>query len=53
MASYSAEEHRLRAFENWVLRKVIGPKREELKGQWIKLHREEVMLCTAHQTFLG
>ena len=47
------EEHRLRVFENRVLRKVCGPKKEELKGQWIKLHREEDMFCTAHQIFLG
>ena len=40
-------------FENRVLKKVFGPKREALKGQWIKLNREEVMLCTAHQKFLG
>jgi hypothetical protein len=52
LAAHSEEEHRLRVLENRTLRKVFGPKREELKGQWIKLHREEVMLCTVHM-FLG
>jgi hypothetical protein len=32
------EEHRLRVFDNKVLRKVFGPKREELTGDWTKLH---------------
>jgi hypothetical protein len=34
------EEHRLRAFENRVLRKIFGPKREE-DGSWKKLHNDE------------
>ena len=29
-------------FENRVLRKVIGPKREEVTGEWRKLHNEEL-----------
>jgi hypothetical protein len=33
------EEHRLRVFENRVLRKIFGPKREE-DGPWRKLHNE-------------
>ena len=36
------EECRLRAFENRVLRRVFGPKREELTGEWRKLHNEEL-----------
>jgi hypothetical protein len=35
------EEHRLRAFENRVLRKIFGPKREE-DGSWKKLHNDEL-----------
>jgi hypothetical protein len=35
------EEHRLRVFENRVLRGIFGPKREEVTGQWRKLHNEE------------
>jgi hypothetical protein len=36
------EECRLRVFENRVLRRVFGPKREEMTGEWIKLHNEEL-----------
>jgi hypothetical protein len=32
------EEHRLRAFENRVLWKIFGPKRDEVTGGWRKLH---------------
>jgi hypothetical protein len=36
------EEHRLRVFENRVLRRIFGPKRDEVKGEWRKLHNEEL-----------
>jgi len=36
------EEHRLRVFENTLLRKVFGPKRDEVTGEWRKLHKEEL-----------
>jgi len=36
------EELRLRVFENRVLRKVFGPKRDEVTGEWGKLHNEEL-----------
>ena len=36
------DERRLRVFENWVLRKVFGPKRDEVTGEWRKLHNEEL-----------
>jgi hypothetical protein len=36
------EEHRLRVFENKVLRMVFGPKRDEVTGEWRKLHNEEI-----------
>jgi hypothetical protein len=32
------EERRQRMFENRVLRRIFGPKREEVTGEWIKLH---------------
>jgi hypothetical protein len=35
------EEHRLRVFENRVLRGMFGPKRDEVTGEWRKLHNEE------------
>jgi hypothetical protein len=34
------EEHRLKVFENRVLRKIFGPKRDEVTGEWRKLHNE-------------
>jgi hypothetical protein len=33
-------EHRLRLFENTVLRRLFGPKREEMKEGWRNLHKE-------------
>jgi hypothetical protein len=36
------EERRLRAFENRVLRRVFGPKRDEATGEWRKLHYKEL-----------
>jgi hypothetical protein len=36
------EEHRLRVFENRVLRKMFGPKRDEVTGEWRKSHNEEL-----------
>jgi hypothetical protein len=36
------EEHRLRMFENRVLRKIFGPKRDEVIGGWRKLRNEEL-----------
>jgi hypothetical protein len=36
------EEHRLRAFENRALRGIFGPKRDEVTGEWRKLHNEEL-----------
>jgi len=32
----------LRVFENRVLRKIFGPKRDDVRGEWRKLHNEEV-----------
>jgi hypothetical protein len=37
------KEHRLRVFENRVLRTIFGPKRDEIKGDWKKT-------CTPRQT---
>jgi hypothetical protein len=36
------EEHRLRTFENRVLRRIFGPKKDEVMGEWRKLHNGEV-----------
>jgi hypothetical protein len=36
------EEHKLRVFENKVMRKIFRPKRDEVMGGWRKLHNEEL-----------
>jgi len=36
------EERRLRVFENRVLMRIFGPKRDEVRGEWRKLHNEEL-----------
>jgi hypothetical protein len=36
------EEHRLRVFENRVLRRIFGPKSDKVTGGWRKLHNEEL-----------
>jgi len=36
------EDCRLRVFENRVLRRINGPRRDEVKGEWRKLHNEEL-----------
>ena len=40
--SLTREEHRLRVFENRVLRRIFGPKRNEVTKEWRKLHNEEL-----------
>jgi uncharacterized membrane protein len=39
---FTVEEHRLRVFENSVLRRIFGPKRDEVTGGWRKLHNEDL-----------
>jgi hypothetical protein len=36
------EECRLRVFENKVLRRIFGPKRDEVTGEWRRLHNNEL-----------
>jgi hypothetical protein len=36
------EEHRLRVYENRVPRRIFGPKRDEVMGEWRQLHNEEL-----------
>jgi hypothetical protein len=36
------EERTLRVFENRVLRRIFGPRRDEVTGEWRKLHNEEI-----------
>ena len=36
------EERKLRVFENRVLRRILGPTRDEVTGKWRRLHNEEL-----------
>jgi len=36
------EERKLRVLENMVLRRIFGPRREEVTGEWRRLHNEEL-----------
>jgi hypothetical protein len=47
------EEQKLRVFENRLLRRVFGPKRDEVTEEWRRLHNEELMTCTHHQMLFG
>jgi hypothetical protein len=42
LASDIKGEHSLRVFENRVLRRIFGPKRDEVTGGWRKLHNEKL-----------
>jgi hypothetical protein len=47
------EEHRLRVFENRILRRIFLNKRNELVGGWRKLHNERSFItCMLHQILL-
>ena len=47
------EERRLRVFENKVLKRIFGPRRDEVTGGWRKLHNEEINVCTPHPISCG
>jgi len=36
------EERQLRVFENMVLRRIFGPRKDEVTGEWSKIHNEEL-----------
>ena len=36
------EERKLRVFENMVLRRIFGPRRDEVTGEWRRIHKEEL-----------
>jgi hypothetical protein len=45
-------ERRLRVLENRVLRRISGPKRDEVTGKWRKIHNRN-LICTAHKILFG
>ena len=40
--SIGVGERKLRVFENMVLRRIFGPRRDEVTGEWRRLHNEEL-----------
>jgi hypothetical protein len=45
-------ENRLRVFENRVLRRIYGPERNEVTGEWRKLHNEEFHILHSYQNII-
>ena len=48
-----AEERKLRVFVNMVLRRIFGTKRNEVMGEWRRLHNKDLMTCTPHPILCG
>jgi hypothetical protein len=44
------EEHTLKVAQNRMLRRIFGPQRREVTGGWIRLHKEEFIICNPLQT---
>jgi len=48
------EGRKLRVFENMVLRRIFGPRRDEVTGEWKRLHNEELNdLYSSHNIVRG
>jgi hypothetical protein len=47
------EEHTVRVFENRVLRRIFGPKRDEVTGEWRKLHNKELHDLYSSPSIIG
>jgi len=47
------EERRLRMFENRVLRRIFGPKRDEVTGEWENYIMRSLIFCTPHPILCG
>jgi hypothetical protein len=45
------EERKLRVFENRMLREIFGPQRDEVTGEWRRLHNEKLYDLTPQQYF--
>jgi len=47
------EERRLRVFENRALRRIFVPARDEVTGEWRKLHMKSLVICTPYRILCG
>ena len=47
------EERRLRVFENRLQRRMFGPNRDEVTGEWRRLHNKSLMICAPSTYYLG
>jgi hypothetical protein len=47
------KEHRLTVFDNKVLTKISGPKRDEVTGDWRNCTMRSFKICTPHQVLFG
>jgi len=47
------EERRLRVFENRLLRKICGPKRDEVTGNGENYIKRSIMICAPHPVLFG
>jgi hypothetical protein len=47
------EEHKLREFVNRVLRRIFGPKRDEVTGEWRKLHNKQLRDLYSSPSIIG
>ena len=47
------EERKLKVFENMVLRRIFGPRREEVTGEWRRLHNEERVIKSRRMRWAG
>jgi hypothetical protein len=43
----------LRVFESSALKKIIGSRWVEITGDWRRLHKEKLLICTLHQVLFG
>jgi hypothetical protein len=46
------EEGRVRVFENRALRRMFGPQKDELTGEWERLHNEELYALYSSRNFI-
>ena len=46
------EERKLRVFENMVLRRIFGPRRDEVTGEWWRFHKEELNDLFCYRTII-